>query len=44
MGNSTDVVFYSQEKQKAGFSGGGGISAKGLQEGGMFALVAKAVY
>ena len=44
MGNLTDVVFYSQEKQKAGFSGGGGISAKGLQEGGMSALVANADY
>ena len=32
------------EKTSAGFSGGGGISAKGLQEGGLSALIANADY
>ena len=39
-----DAIVNVTEKQKAGFSGGGGISAKGLQEGGMSALVANADY
>ena len=39
-----DAVVNVTEKTSAGFSGGGGISAKGLQEGGLSALIANADY
>ena len=39
-----DCTINVTEKQTAGFSGGGGISAKGLQEGGLSALIANADY
>ena len=39
-----DAVVNVTEKTSAGFSGGGGISAKGLQEGGLSALIANAEY
>lgn len=39
-----DTTINVTEKQTAGFSGGGGISAKGLQEGGWNALIANADY
>ena len=39
-----DAVVNVTEKASAGFSGGGGISAKGLQEGGLSALLANADY
>ena len=39
-----DCTINVPEKQTAGFSGGGGISAKGLQEGGLSALIANADY
>ena len=37
-----DTIINVVEKQSAGFSGGGGITAKGLQQGGLNALVANA--
>ena len=37
-----DAVVNVTEKTSKGFSGGGGISAKGLQEGGLSALLANA--
>ena len=39
-----DAVVNVTEKTSAGFTGGGGISAKGLQEGGLSALIANADY
>ena len=39
-----DCTINVTEKQTSGFSGGGGISAKGLQEGGLSALIANADY
>ena len=39
-----DTTINVVERQSAGFSGGGGISAKGLQEGGLSALIANADY
>lgn len=39
-----DTTINVTERQSAGFSGGGGISAKGLQEGGLSALIANADY